>query len=85
MVAAAPATGAREPHRRRAVEAKPGDRIIVESEKVGQPTREGEILEVATSPYGISYDVRWDDGRRTSFRPSAGSARIIAKDAARSS
>ena len=62
------------------MEAKPGDRIIVESEKVGQPTREGEILEVVPSPNGISYEVRWDDGRRTSFRPSAGSARIISKE-----
>jgi len=61
------------------VEAKPGDRIIVESEKVGQPTREGEIVEVIPSPHGIEYEVRWDDGRRTSFRPSAGSARIVAK------
>lgn len=61
------------------MEAKPGDRIVVESEKVGQPTREGEILEVLASPYGTSFEVRWDDGRRTSFRPSAGSARIISK------
>jgi hypothetical protein len=61
----------------RIVDAKPGDRIIVESEKVGQRTREGEILEVVQSPFGVSYDVRWDDGRRTSFRPAAGSARIV--------
>ena len=61
------------------MDAKPGDRIIVESEKVGQPTREGEILEVSHTQFGVSYDVRWDDGHRTSFRPSAGSARIVAK------
>ncbi|HYM82628.1 MAG TPA: DUF1918 domain-containing protein [Candidatus Dormibacteraeota bacterium] len=64
------------------MEAKPGDRIVVESEKVGQPTREGEIVEVTASPYGVSYDVRWDDGRRTSFRPSAGSARVVPKEPA---
>lgn len=56
---------------------KVGDRIIVESEKVGQAPREGEILEVTESPFGTSYEVRWDDGRRTGFRPSAGSARIV--------
>jgi hypothetical protein len=57
--------------------AMPGDRIVVESEKVGQPPREGEILEVTESPAGPSYEVRWDDGRRTGFRPAAGSARIV--------
>ena len=57
--------------------AKVGDRIIVESEKVGQAPREGEILEVVEWPTGPSYEVRWDDGRRTGFRPSSGSARII--------
>ncbi len=62
------------------MEAKPGDRIIVESEKVGQPTREGEILEISPSPYGTSYEVRWDDGRRSSFRPAAGSARIVSRE-----
>ncbi len=65
------------------MEAKPGDRIVVESEKVGQPTREGEILEVVPSPYGVAFEVRWDDGRLTSFRPSAGSARIVSKEPAK--
>jgi len=57
--------------------AEPGDRIVVESEKVGTPPREGEIVEVTESPVGPSFEVRWDDGRRTGFRPAAGSARII--------
>jgi len=57
--------------------AEPGDRIVVESEKVGTPAREGEILEVTESPAGPTFEVRWDDGRRTGFRPAAGSARII--------
>jgi len=55
--------------------AKVGDRIIVESEKVGQGAREGQILEVITSPLGTRYRVRWDDGHESTFRPSAGSAR----------
>ena len=57
--------------------AEPGDRIEVESEKVGTPARGGEILEVTESPHGPSFEVRWDDGRRTGFRPAAGSARFI--------
>lgn len=57
--------------------ARPGDRIVVESERVGQPAREGEILEIVDSAVGPSYEVRWEDGHTSSFRPAAGSARII--------
>jgi len=57
---------------------KIGDRISIESEKVGKPAREGEILEVIESPSGTHYEVRWDDGHLSDIRPHAGSARIIA-------
>ncbi|HYN49251.1 MAG TPA: DUF1918 domain-containing protein [Candidatus Nanopelagicales bacterium] len=57
--------------------ARVGDRIVVESEKVGQAAREGEILEVIEASYGIRYRVRWEDGHESTIRPSAGSARII--------
>lgn len=57
-----------------------GDRIVIESEKVGQKTREGEILEVIASVTGVlHYRVRWDDGHESDIHPAAGSARIIAK------
>jgi Domain of unknown function (DUF1918) len=56
---------------------KAGDRIIVESEKVGTPPREGEILEVIESSFGVGYTVQWADGHESTFRPSAGSARIV--------
>jgi len=56
---------------------KVGDRIIVESEKVGTAAREGEIVGVAASRLGVNYDVRWADGHQSSFRPSAGSCRIV--------
>jgi hypothetical protein len=59
------------------MQAKPGDRIILESEKVGQRDREGEILEVIDSPLGANFRVRWDDGHVSEIRPKAGSARII--------
>jgi hypothetical protein len=56
---------------------KVGDRIVIESERVGQHTREGVILEVFDSPAGVNYRVRWDDGHESEIRPSAGSARIL--------
>ncbi len=57
-------------------EAKAGDRIIVESETVGRAVRIGDILEVVASPAGMSFEVRWEDGHRSSIRPAAGSARF---------
>ena len=57
--------------------AKPGDRIIVESEAVGQPEREGEILEVIEGETSVRYRVRWGDGRESLFSPGAGSARLV--------
>jgi DNA mismatch repair protein MutH len=56
-----------------------GDRIVLESERVGQQDREGEILEVVDSQLGPNYRVRWDDGHVTEIRPKAGSARIVAR------
>lgn len=59
------------------MEGKKGDRILVESIHVGQPAREGEILEVKQGELGVRYRVRWSDGGETVFTPSAGSARIL--------
>ena len=42
--------------------------MIVESERVGRPAREG-----------VHYRVRWEDGHESTFFPSAGSATIIHK------
>ena len=49
--------------------ARKGDRIVVESEQVGQAPREGEM--------GLRYLVRWGDGHETMLTPSAGSAHIV--------
>jgi len=57
---------------------KIGDRIVVESERVGKPAREGVILAVEDGPNGTTYQVRWEDGHESSLRPAAGSARIVA-------
>lgn len=62
-------------------EARVGDRVVVESEHVGHPAREGEILEVIGTSELVHYRVKWDDGHSTSFYPSAGSMRIISKAA----
>jgi hypothetical protein len=50
-----------------------GARIEVESEKVGTPTKCG----VVTGINGPLVQVRWDDGRETSFVPAAGSMRVV--------
>jgi Domain of unknown function (DUF1918) len=56
---------------------KVGDRILVESEQVGTPAREGEILEVIQGDLGIRYRVRWADGHESVLRPTSGAATIV--------
>jgi len=56
---------------------KRGDRIEIESETVGTPTREGEILEVLQGEVSVRYRIRWQDGHESVFTPSGGTARII--------
>jgi translation initiation factor IF-1 len=53
-----------------------GDRIVVESEKVAQPSRAGVIEEVLQEdPARVR--VRWEDGHTSILTPSAGAARVI--------
>jgi hypothetical protein len=57
------------------MKAEVGDTIVVESEKVGQPSRTGVVEEVlAEAPPRLR--VRWNDGHSTIFSPSAGGATI---------
>jgi hypothetical protein len=58
-------------------EGKAGDRLLVDSERVGRAGRGGEILEVLTTAAGVHYRVRWDDGHQTTFFPSGASVKII--------
>ena len=52
-----------------------GDRIVVESEKVSQPSRAGVIEEVLQEdPPRVR--VRWEDGHSSILAPSAGAATI---------
>ncbi|MGZ6338937.1 MAG: DUF1918 domain-containing protein [Candidatus Limnocylindrales bacterium] len=59
------------------MDARAGDRIVVESERVGKAAHEGEVLEVIEGPTGPRYLVRWDDGHESTFWPHSGSARIV--------
>jgi hypothetical protein len=63
--------------RRCPVDAKPGDMITVETEAVGQPERQGEILEIVEGTIGVSYRVRWNDGHESLLQPAAGSVRVV--------
>ena len=62
-----------------------GDRIIVDSEKVGTPPRQGEVLEVIESTSSTRYRVRWDDGHESTFLPLGGSTRTIPAEPQKSS
>jgi hypothetical protein len=56
---------------------KVGDRIVVESETVGTPPREGEILEVMEGDTGVRYRVRWEDGHESVLTPGGGAAQFV--------
>ncbi|MGH2673863.1 MAG: DUF1918 domain-containing protein [Actinomycetota bacterium] len=56
---------------------KVGDRIVIESETVGSPSREGEILEVIEGEIGVRYRIRWEDGHESVLTPSGGAAQIV--------
>jgi hypothetical protein len=60
------------------VKGRVGDRIVVESERATQPGRAGVIEEVLHEE-PPSYLVRWEDGRTSTFAPSAGVATIEQK------
>lgn len=54
------------------MQARVGDRIVIRGHRVGQPLRDGEVLEVRGSDGGPPYIVRWeDDGHETLFFPGS--------------
>jgi hypothetical protein len=53
-----------------------GDRVTVESEKVGSATRSG----VVTAVDGRMITVRWDSGQESVFVPSAGSLQVTGRE-----
>jgi hypothetical protein len=61
------------------MEGSVGDRLILESERVGQPNREGEILEIRPVGDVVRYRVRWDGGHESTIMPAAGCVRIVSE------
>ncbi|HET9347353.1 MAG TPA: DUF1918 domain-containing protein [Candidatus Limnocylindrales bacterium] len=59
---------------------KQRDRIVIDSDKAGQPAREGEVLEVIEAEYGTRYRVLWDDGHESTIRPAGGTAHVIHRE-----
>jgi hypothetical protein len=54
------------------MEAKVGDEIVVDGLNTGDPSREGEILEVLNTGGVVHYRVRWDDnGHEAIFYPGS--------------
>jgi hypothetical protein len=64
-----------------ATTAQVGDRIVVDSDKVGVPARQGEILQITPHENHDEFRVRWDDGHETEIRPTGASYRIVTKAA----
>lgn len=59
------------------MDVKVGDRIAVETEHVGEPERQGEVLEVIEGEAAIRYRVKWHDGHESVFTPAAGVVRVV--------
>lgn len=55
-----------------------GDRVRIESEKVGSVTRTGTV----TAIDGRMITVRWDSGSQSMFVPSAGCLEVIGHEGA---
>lgn len=52
--------------------AHPGDHLVVAPAVVGQPVREGEVLEAHGPEDGPPFLVRWSDGHVGLFHPAPG-------------
>lgn len=58
------------------MEAQVGDRIVIHSLHVGEPPRDGEIIEVRGPDGGPPYLVRWSDGHESLVYPGPGTAHV---------
>jgi uncharacterized protein DUF1918 len=52
-------------------QAERGDELVVKGHHLGEPEREGEILEVLGDFGRPPYEVRWDDGTVTRLYPGS--------------
>ena len=53
-----------------------GDLIVIDGNRIGDPRRTGQILEVLGAPGHEHYLVRWEDGHESLFYPS-GHASVV--------
>ncbi len=51
--------------------ASPGDELVVKGHHLGEPDREGEILETLGRDGAPPFAVRWDDGRESTLFPGS--------------
>jgi hypothetical protein len=55
-----------------ALQASPGDRLVVHPHRLGEPPRDAEVLEALGPQGGPPFRVRWsDDGRETTLFPGS--------------
>jgi hypothetical protein len=54
------------------MEARKGDRLIVEGEKLGQRRRTGKVIGAEGNPSQQRLWVRWEDGHESLFIPGPG-------------
>jgi hypothetical protein len=57
------------------MEGRPGDTIVLESERAVQPARAGTIEEVLQAQ-PARFRVRWEDGHESIVSPAAGAAHV---------
>ncbi len=62
------------------MQAKVGDQLVIESNKVDSPRKAGEVLEVHGEDGAPPYVVRWSDGHEGLMFPGA-DAHIVPKAA----
>ncbi len=53
------------------MDAQVGDRIMIESNKVGGTRKSGEVLEVIDGAGGKHYRIGWEDGHESIVYPSS--------------
>jgi Domain of unknown function (DUF1918) len=54
--------------------ARPGDRLIIHGHHLGEPSRDGEILEVLGEDGAPPFVVRWEDGHVAELYPGSDAA-----------
>jgi hypothetical protein len=51
--------------------ASPGDRLIIKGHHLGEPDRDGEIIEVLGENGAPPFKVRWEDGHEAELFPGS--------------